>query len=221
MTRQQIAESLDLHINYIHEAFESAIKEHPELDVYDASEHNKKDCGVDYTLEQVMLALSYLRDGNGLSEVEKILIEEDFSMRPPEKAKAKGIEGTEEFLKKVANFPKKKCCSTCAYCTKSSMRNRKPTMKPYCNLWERFLHRLKNDKGKTTDPYNDYCNQWEYSGKEPLIFYTHDSPTNLDIYGNTKNTVLGFDMSCFGKKAKEDVKLVTDVGFDILPEIED
>lgn len=214
MTRQQIADSLDLHVMYINAAFESAVKEHPELNVYDPSLHNKKGCGIDYTLEQVMLGLSYLRDGRGLSEMEKIIIEEDFSMRPPEKAKAIGIKGTEDFLKKVANFPKKKCCSTCIYCTKSTMRNMKPVLKPFCKFWERFLHRLN------ADPYNDYCRQWEYSGKEPLIFYTAESPTNLDIYGNVKNEVMGFDVSEFGKKSNGEVTLVTDVGMKV-PDIED
>lgn len=208
MTRQQIAESLDLHINYVNSAFEAAIKEHPELDIRDFSVNNKKGLGMDYTLEQVLLAMTYLRDGKGITELERITIEEDFSMRPVEKVKAKGIKGTEEFLEKVKNFPKKKCCSTCAFCTKSTMRNRKPVLKPYCRFWDRFLHRLN------ADPYNDYCRQWEYSEKEPLIFYTHDSPTNLDIYGNVKNEVMGYDISCFGKKSNGEVSLVTDIGID-------
>lgn len=209
MTRQQISETLDLHINYINSAFESAIKEHPELDIHDSSLHNQKGKGADYTLEQVLLALSYFRDGKGISELERIMIEEDFSMRPPEKARAIGIKGTEDFLKKVANFPKKKCCSTCSFCTKSTMRNRKPVLKPFCKFWERFLHRLN------ADPYNDYCRQWEYSGKEPLIFYTAESPTNLDIYGNVKNEVMGFDISEFGKKSDGEVRLVTDIGLSL------
>ena len=215
MTRQQIAEALDLHINYINLAFELATKEHPELNLYDPSVNNRKGSSIDYTLEQVLLAMSYLRDGKGLSEYEKILVEEDFTMRPPEKVKAIGIKGTEEFLEKIARYPKKRCCSTCAYCTKASMRNRKPVMKPFCNLWERFLHRLN------ADPYNDYCTSWEYSNKEPLIFYTHDSPTNVDIHGNVKNEVMGFDVSNFGKESAGEVKLVTDIGMDSIPEIED
>ena len=220
MTRQQIAESLDLHINYVNSAFEAAIKEHPELDIYNNAKNNKKGMGADYTLEQVMTAMSYIRDGKGLTEIEKILLEEDFTMREPEKAKAIGIDGTEEFLKKVANYPKKKCCSTCAYCTKAAMRNRKPVMRPFCNFWSRFLHRMKNDKGMTPSPYNDWCNQWEYSNKEPLIFYTHDSPINLDIYGNVKNEIMGYDISKFSKDNKE-IKLVTDVGLDESPIIQE
>lgn len=215
MTRQQISETLDLHINYINSAFESAIKEYPELDIHDCSKHNRKGMGADYTLEQVLLAMSYLRDGKGISDIERIILEEDFTMRPPEKAKAIGIKGTEEFLKKVANFPKKKCCSTCSFCTKSTMRNRKPVLKPFCRFWERFLHRLN------ADPYNDYCRQWEYSGKEPLIFYTAESPANLDIYGNVKNEVMGFDISEFGKGSGGEVKLVTDEGLGEIPELKD
>lgn len=219
MTRKQIAESLNVHVNYINIAFEKAIKEHPELDLFDYSLHNQKDCGIDYTLEQVMLGLSYLRNGKGLSELEKIIIEEDFTMRPQKTAKAIGIDGTEEFIRKVNNFPKKKCCATCAYCTKSTVRNQKPTLYPFCLYHERYLHLLKSDKGKI-DVYNDYCYAWKYSEKEPLIFYKADSPTNLDIYGNVKNEVMGFDVSAFGKDSKE-VKLVTDVGMDALPDFED
>ncbi len=215
MTRQQVAESLDLHINYINSAFEAAIKEHPELNTYDCAKNNRKGMGADYSLEQVLLAMSYLREGRGISEIEKIILSEDFSMRPPEKVKAIGIKGTEEFLRKIKNFPKKKCCSTCAYCTKSTMRNRKPVMKPYCNLWERFLHRLN------ADPYNDHCKQWEYSNKAPLIFYTHDSPINVDIHGNVKNEVLGFDVNEFGRGTSSEVRLVTDVGLGEISELED
>lgn len=208
MTRQQIAEVLGVHINRIHAAFENAIKEHNELDLYDSKKNNQKGYGTDYTLEEVLLAMSYYRDGTGLSELEKAMITDDFSMRPKEKAKAIGIKGTEEFLERVKRYPKLHCCSTCAYCTKSAMRNRKPVMKPYCKLWERFLHRIN------ANPYKDYCKQWEYSGKEPLIFYTADSPINLDIYGNTRNEVMGFDKSAFSSKADGTVRLVTDIGFD-------
>jgi hypothetical protein len=211
MTRQQIAECLDIHINYINSAFEAAIKEHPELNLYNPTTHNQKGFGVDYTLDQVLLAMSYFREGKGISEFEQIMLEEDFTMRPPETVKAKGIKGTEEFLKKLKSNPKKKCCATCSFCTKAAMRNRKPVLKPYCNFWNRFHHRMKLNTDKPVDPYNDYCTSWEYSNTEPLIFYTHDSPTNLDIYGNVKNEVMGFDVSNFGKDSEE-VKLVTDVG---------
>ena len=208
MTRQQIAETLGVHINRIHEAFESAIKEHPELDLYNVKCNNQKGFGVDYTLEEVLLAMSYYRDGNGISSLEKAMITDDFSMRPVKKAKAIGIEGTEEFLERVKRYPKLHCCSTCAYCTKSSMRNRKPVMKPYCKLWERFLHRIN------ANPYRDYCKQWEYSGKEPLIFYTADSPSNLDIHGNVINEVMGFDNSNFKSESDVAGQLVTDTGID-------
>lgn len=209
MTRRQIAESLNLHINYINSAFEAAIKEHSELNLYDPATHNQKGFGIDYTLDQVLLAMSYFREGKGISEFEQIMLEEDFTMRPPEKVKAKGIEGTEEFLEMVKRNPKKRCCSTCAYCIKATMRNRKPVPKPYCKLWERFLNRLK------ANPYKDYCKSWEYSEKEPLIFYTHYSPINVDIYGNVKNEVLGFDVSEFGKSSSGDVTLVTDIGINL------
>lgn len=208
MTRQQVSETLGVHINRVHKAFEDAIKEHPELDLYKPKKNNQKDGGVDYTLEQVLLAMSFYRDGKGASELERAMITDDFSMRPVEKIKAIGIEGTEEFLERVKRYPKLHCCSTCAYCTKSAMRNRKPVMKPYCKLWERFLHRLN------ANPYKDHCKQWEYSGKEPLIFYTANSPTNVDIYGNTRNEVMGFDTSNFSSDADGTGKLVTDVGFD-------
>ncbi len=206
MTRQQIAEVMDCHINYIHSTFEAAIKENPELDIYDPS-NNQKGKGCDYTLEQVLLAMSYYREGHGISEIEKAILTDEFTMRPPEKVKAIGIKGTDEFLKKIKNYPKKKCCSTCVYCTKSTMRNRKPIPKPFCKLWDRFLNRIK------VDPYNDWCNQWEYSNQEPLIFYEHNSPVNLDIYGNIKNEVMGFDVSEFSKKSDGKIKLVTDIGF--------
>ena len=206
MTRQQIATTLGVHINYIHTAFEVAIKEHPELDLYDHAKYNQKGFGIDYTLEEVLLGMSYYRDGKGLSELEKAMIIDDFTMRPVEKAKAIGIKGTEEFLERVKRYPKLHCCATCSFCTKSAMRNRKPVMKPYCKLWERFLHRIN------ADPYKDYCKQWEYSGKKPLIFYTADSPTNLDIYGNTRNEVMGFDVSNFKSNSDVPGQLVTDIG---------
>jgi hypothetical protein len=208
VTRQQISETLGVHINRIHAAFEAAIKEHPELDLYDSKKYNQKGFGIDYTLEEIFLAMSYYHEGKGLSELEKAMITDEFSMRPKEKVKAIGIDGTEEFLERVKRYPKLHCCATCAYCTKSSMRNKKPTMKPYCKLWERFLHRIN------ADPYRDYCKQWEYSGKEPLIFYTADSPSNVDIYGNVKNEVMGFDVSNFGKSDSKEVRLVTEIGLD-------
>ena len=209
MTRQQIADCLGKHIVKVNNAFQAAIKEHPELDIEDKTFNATLGIGKDYTLEQILIAMSYFRDGNGLTELEKAMLEDEFTMRPAPKAKAIGISGTEEFLERLKNRKKLKCCATCAYCIKSSVRNNKPTLKPYCNLWDKFLHIIK------ADPYKDHCRSWEYSNKEPLIFYAADSPTNIDIYGNVKNEVMGFDVSCFGKKSDGEVKLVTDVGLDV------
>ena len=75
------------------------------------------------------------------------------------------------------------------------------------------MNRRKENK---IDVYNDYCYAWKYSEKEPLIFYKAESPSNMDIYGNVKNEVMGFDVSSFGKKSEG---LVTDIGMTV-PEIE-
>ena len=204
MTRQQISISTGIRIEYINSAFQESYKQNPEL---------KKEKDADYTLEEIYFAMQYLRNGKGMTELEKAFLEEDFTMREPEPAKAIGIDGTEEFVRKVKNFPKKKCCATCAYCTKSTVRNNKPILFPYCLYRERYIHLMnRKNGGKGIDVYNDYCFAWEYSNKEPLIFYKADSPTNLDIYGNVKNEVMGFDVSSFGKKSEG---LVTDIGMTI------
>ena len=205
MTRKQIAESLGFDILYINITFEKAMKEHPELIIEDETMNRKLGIGIDYTLEQVLLGMSYIRNGKGLTELEKIQLEEDFTMRTNE-VKAIGIPGTEEFLEHLKNRKKLKCCATCSYCIKSTIRSKTFTLKPFCNLWERFLHVMK------ADPYKDHCRQWEYSGKEPLIFYTRESPSNLDIYGNVKNEVMGFDVSNFKKESNSKTRLVTDIG---------
>ena len=210
MTRNQLANSTDIRIEYINLAFKEAYKVRPEL---------KKEKDDDYTLEEILFAMKFLRNGKGMSELEKAFLEEDFTMREPEPAKAIGIDGTEEFVRKVKNFPKKKCCATCSYCTKSTVRNNKPILFPYCLYHERYIHLMnRKNSGKGIDVYNDYCFAWEYSNKEPLIFYKGDSPTNLDIYGNVKNEVMGFDVKEFGKKSESG--LITDLGMEI-PNVED
>lgn len=209
MTRNQIADSTGICIETINSAFKEAYKERPEL---------KKEKDADYTLEEIMFTMNFLRNGKGMSEIEKILLEESFTMREPEPAKAIGIEGTEEFLEKIKHRPKKKCCSTCSYCTKSTMKNSKPVLYPYCLYHERYIHLFNRRQKHRVDVYNDYCFAWEYSNKEPLIFYKGDSPTNLDIYGNVKNEVMGYDVKGFGKKSESG--LITDIGMEI-PDVED
>lgn len=208
MNRSQVAKSLGLDKTYVDDAYQLAYEEHLEL---------KKERDADYTLEEIILALSYLRHGKGLTILEKTLLEEDFTMKKSEPAKAIGIDGTEEFLNKLKHNHKKKCCATCAYCTKSTMKNSKPILYPYCLYHERYIHLLNRRQKHRVDVYNDYCFAWEYSNKEPLIFYKGDSPTNLDIYGNVKNEVMGFDVKEFGKKSEG---LVTDIGMTV-PDIED
>jgi len=210
MTRHQVAESTGIHIDQINSAFQEAYNEYPEL---------KKEKDADYTLEEIMSAMTYLRNGNGMSELEKVFLEEDFVMREPEQAKAIGIDGTEEFIEKLKHNHKKKCCATCAYCTKSTVKNNKPILFPYCLYYERYIHLMnKRHGGKGVDVYNDYCYAWEYSNKEPLIFYKAESPTNMDIYGNVKNEVMGYDVKGFGKKSESG--LITDIGMEV-PNIED
>jgi hypothetical protein len=206
MTRHQIADALDLNYDYVNKAFQEAEEEHPELKFKDSTANTSIGDAKDYPLDMVFTGLSYLRNGKGLSELEKAIIKDEFTMRKPKIAKAIGIPGTEEFLEVIKRYPKKKCCSTCAYCIKSSIRNNKAASKPFCNYWERFLYKIK------ADPYKDYCKIWEYSNKEPLIFYTNDSPTNVDIYGNVINEVMGVDVSNFKSDGQG---LVTDIGLDL------
>ena len=202
MTRKQLAKIFNVSSSLIDDAFQEAKKEHPEL------EPNGKGRDVDYTLNQVYTAMAYFRNGKGLSVLEKTILEEEFTMKPKPSAKPIGVKGTEEFVERVKRYPKLHCCSTCAYCIKSTIRNNAPVLYPYCKLWNRFIHLMK------ADPYKDHCRQWEYSNKEPLIFYKYKSPVNVDIYGNVKNEVMGFDNSAFSSKADGTGRLVTDVGFD-------
>lgn len=210
MTREQIARSLDRSAQWVFDAFQMAQREHPELKETTERtmdpQHNK---GADYTLDEVYLAMSYARDGKGISDFEKEILRDDFSMRPPKKLKAIGIKGTEEFLEKVKNFPKKKCCSTCVFCTKMTMRNRKPVMRPYCNFHHRFLHRIN------ANPYMDWCKQWRYSNTEPLVFYTAESPKNVDLDGNPVKKIMGINFDKFNKAKEKRITLVTDIGIDM------
>lgn len=213
MTREQIAECLNRSGQWVFEAFQAAQKKHPELkETTERTADPQHGESADYTLDEVLLALSYARDGKGISEIEREFIKDSFTMRPPKKLKALGIDGTEEFLYKIRDFPKKKCCSTCAFCTKMSMRNRKPVLRPYCNLYQRFLHRMN------ANPYKDWCAQWKYSGKEPLVFYRAGSPGNIDLDGNEDRKIMGIDASEFNKNDKaektERTALVTDIGID-------
>ncbi len=197
MTRHQIANVLGLDKTTIDKAFKEAKKEHPELEP-----NRSRD--IDYTKDQVYLVLSYLK--KGFSALQKTIIDEEFVMKPKPSAKAIGVKGTEEFIERVKRYPKLHCCSTCAYCTKSTIKNNAPVLYPYCKLWQRYIHLMK------ADPYKDHCKQWEYSSKEPLIFYTADSPSNVDIYGNVRNEVMGFDVSNFNSRKDAAGQLVTDVG---------
>lgn len=153
--------------------------------------------------------MSYARNGDGITEYEKAVIKDCFTIRPPSKLKGIGIDGTEEFLWQVKNFPKKKCCSTCSRCARSAIRNSRPVMRAYCLYWKRFLYMMK------ANPYKDYCAQWEFSDRKPLVFYKKDSPVNVDIDGNTVNEVMGYPLERFGRKKSKDVRLVTDIGLDI------
>lgn len=208
MTRKQIAEILGLHIQVVHSAFELCGKEYSEIKEKSATYNGHKP--VEFDLEEVLLAMSYARDGKGISELEKCILQDSYSEPKKNETKKFGIEGTVEFLKKIKNYPKKKCCSTCSFCVKACMRNRKPVAKPYCNLWNRFLNKIN------ANPYKDWCNLWEYSNKEPLIFFEAGQPSNLDITGNIKNEVMGFDVSNFHSNSREKGTLVNEIGISSL-----
>ena len=78
MTRKQIAEALDLHYDYINKAFQKAEEEHPELGFKDHTMNTSIGDGKDYPLDMVLLGLSYLRNGQGISDLEKAIIEIHF-----------------------------------------------------------------------------------------------------------------------------------------------
>lgn len=208
MTRKQIAEVLGIHIQIVHDAFEQCGKSHPEIKEKSASYNGHK--AVDFSIEEILLAMSYARCGKGISNLQECILKDEFQRyRPKETTKDFGIKGTQDFLEKVKNFPKKKCCSTCTYCVKAYMRNRKPVAKPFCNLWNRFLNKIN------VNPYKDWCVQWEYSDQEPLVFFTSEEPCNLDSNGNIKNEVMGFDISNFHSKSDGEIRLVNEIGIDI------
>ena len=202
MTKPELEKLLGVVRNTINPLFIQA-SEHNSSIKFKLS-HVSKSYIADFTLTEIMEAMSFYRNGKGLSDIEKMQIEEGFidhGNSPVYKGKDKRIipyEGTKEFIRAVKIYPRKRCCSTCAFCKRKMKSGSRPVWKPFCNLYSKFLFRMN------ANPYKSYCDSWEYSGLEPMIWYKNGMPDN--------GTFLGYDNRLFNNKHAKGNHLVDEEG---------
>ena len=200
MTKPEIERLLNLSVSTVNQLFIDAGRENGAIKY--KLDHTSGSFIADFTLDEVIYAMSLRKRSD--NEVERFIIKEGFidhGNKPVPKGKVPSLEpidGTEEFLKAVSRYPKKRCCATCSFVTSKTKKNSKPVYKPYCKLYGRFLFRMK------ANPYKSWCDSWEYSGKKAMVWYKSGRPDD--------GKLLGYDRSVFKSVDRSDGRLVNEVG---------
>lgn len=72
------------------------------------------------------------------------------------------IDGTEKWFEYYKTHPNAKCCNTCSYITGKRIHNRDKYVRPYCNLFNVFLYKMK------ANVYWQWCGSYDKSELLPV-----------------------------------------------------
>lgn len=166
MTKKDLGIITGIHRSDINKAFVAASKAMPSIRIKTARCRRAGSRGqADFTLEEVLLAASYLRGGKGLTVLEEELVRElyttpksDVELTNPWQGY---IAGTREFMAEYTG--QTRCCSVCEYCVAKRTSGKH---KPFCNLYFTFI------RGKS--PYKAWC--MTFSRSDTIMLFRKNGP---------------------------------------------
>lgn len=165
---------------------------------------DKVENGEDLSLDECIEIVSKIDRSNLMVEY----LKENYIKNNIKKSDGYYIEGTCDFLDRFSKNPKVKCCNTCdAIIGKIDTNSSIP--KPFCSVYNRYLRSFN------ANVYLDWCSSYKYKRTEAKMWLKSDSPTNINIYGNT-DKVNGIKRSRFCSSENsnnEHVNIIDKIGF--------
>lgn len=189
MTKKDIVQITRLHRSDVNKAFVKASETMPSIKYKSNKCKRKGSKGqANFTLEEILHAIQFLRNGKGVTDLELTMIKELYN--PPETDIAltnpwQGyIKGTERFMEKLTENTK--CCAVCDYCVTKKQGTK---YKPWCNLYSMQI------TWKRRSPYTAFCESFSKSSSV-LLFRTNGPAT---IKGEKRKSVklVGFSGDFF------------------------
>lgn len=203
MTKKELSKLFGYSEEFFHKFFREAAKVSPSI----KAKNNKSTVSkvVDYTLEECLLALSFLPRANEaqVQYLKENFIERDGLYEDRTKRKVKLSSDAQHFLflYKNANYHVA-VCNTCTFLTGRKPNKAGTKFSPYCNLYGRFLNKTK------LNVYRDRCESYEYT-EAPARLWGSDLPQNIDIDCKREKKTLGIDDSKFiSKRLNKDDPIV-------------
>src|SRR5574344_75300 len=137
MTKRELATYLNKWYQQIERAFIEASKVHPELIKNKPTDNYIQS---DFTLEEILLVVPYLK----LNPIQTEQLKENFidhggSAVDIRKTESLYINGMEEYLSSIKNYPYRPCCDSCTFIIGKTLKRRWMTLYPYCSFYDRFL----------------------------------------------------------------------------------
>lgn len=170
MTKKDIVQITRIHRSDVNKAFIKASETMPSIKFKSAKCKRKGNKGqADFSLEEILHAIQFLRGGKGVTDLELTMIKELYT--PPNFDVKKTnpwqgyIKGTETFFTNLKDTTK--CCAVCEYCVTKKQGTK---YKPWCNLYTMQI----TWKGRS--PYKTFCEAFSRS-KSVLLFRNNGNAT--------------------------------------------
>jgi hypothetical protein len=122
----------------------------------------------DYTLDESMYIARLCVD----TKITEQLIIDNYKKTKNE-CKEYFIEGTEKWFRYYETHKNAKCCNTCSYLMGKRIRNRDKYLRPFCNLYNKFIYKIGGNV------YWQWCKSYDKSALPPVKWKKNNYISNI------------------------------------------
>lgn len=193
MTKREVSELLGYQFTVINKAFVAAEK-HNETMRQKKGKYTKV-LSIDYSLDECLDALSLYTPMEQHYLADHFIYRDTF-YKDSRNKKVKLTKDIRDFIflyKHAANFYA--VCNTCKFLVPKKINKPGSRFHPYCTFYDCFLNKQKNK----LNVYKDRCKSYKYGKRVPFL-WLKEGPTNLDIFLEREEKILGRDKSDYTSK---------------------
>jgi hypothetical protein len=122
----------------------------------------------DYTLDESISVARLYSD----TMITEQLIRDNYK-ETKEEHKEYFIEGTEKWFRYYETHKNAKCCNTCSYLMGKRIRNRDKYLRPFCNLYNKFIYKIGGNV------YWQWCKSYDKSEQLPVKWKKNNYISNI------------------------------------------
>lgn len=193
MTKKEIARLFGYREEYVGSLFDEAAKTHETIKAKRG--HYSKMKAIDYTLEECLYAMSFLKVWNPMMKQYLVenFIKRDGMYYDRTKENIKLSKDAKDFMYLNKRWFNYQVCNNCAYCVPKQLNHAGSKDHPFCSFYEVFLYKIK------ANVYKDRCQSWKKTEREPRIW---------ELPRKVEKKIIGIEVSRFKPRKSPDEPII-------------